>query len=205
MMNNYFKPNILIFLLLIVIALISGCGQSTFADSSKSPTLVSEEILLTPTFPPCLPLPQASSSEFVNIANDWFQSSQPSITSRNKYNYDSNHTERIWNRFCENFQTAILNKEPWLDNPIDIALRLAGYPNGDYWYPDTITAHYRKHSPYIVTVVIVVTGLLDDSVGASDIRVDLVFTEEKWHVQWFGFRQQCIRDNIDGWVTNPCQ
>lgn len=38
MMNNYFKPNILIYLLLIVIALSSGCGQSKVTDL---PTLTS--------------------------------------------------------------------------------------------------------------------------------------------------------------------
>jgi len=210
-MNKHFTQKTLRHLPLIIIALTSGCGQSSIIDSPKPVSTNSPEPSSTPTvvvasetatLRPCLFPPQASPSEFVKMADDWFQSSQPPILERS--NYNPKPSEWTWDRFCKRYHAAILNQEYWINSPVETAIRVAGYPSDDYWYPDTVTAYYQKHSPFIVTVVIFTTRLLNDSVSSEEVRVDLVNVDGIWKIEWFGFRWLCSRDQTDEWVITLC-
>lgn len=221
-MNKHVKQNILRFLILIVIAFSSGCTQSTIIDS-PTPTAVNTNtpqssqtpapvIATTITPIPCVSSLQTPTSDIEKKADEWFLSSISQIPSRDQYSAWK-EWENSWETICGHYQTAILNDEPWVHNPIDIALRTFTF--SEYFMPDSVIAiampesniatfqnqtfeTYMEHN-----VVTVVYSILHPSQD-FEIRVDLVREDEVWKIRWIGSRMKCYENNNPNWSTAPC-
>jgi len=89
-----------------------------------------------------------------------------------------------------------------VQDAVDMALRVAGYPNEDGVEPDRVKAFYENTS--MVTVVIGDDRLTDDSIRAREVRVDLIRVDGVWKVEWAGARYRCWRCFYQGWITWPC-
>lgn len=89
-----------------------------------------------------------------------------------------------------------------VQDAVDMALRVAGYPNEDGVEPDRVKAFYESAS--MVTVVIGDDRLMDDSIRAKEVRVDLIHVDGVWKVEWAGARYRCRRCFYQGWITWPC-
>ena len=222
-MNKHNTQSILKYFLLVVIALSSGCTQSTVIDSptpaiaSENPSLSAQTLIpvfatstITPI--PCFSLSQTSTSDVEKKADEWFLSSILQIPSRDQYSAWK-EWENSWETICGHYQTAILNNEPWIHNPIDVALR--AFTFSEYFMPDNVIAiamtersittfqnqtseTYMEHN-----VVTVVYSILHPNNG-FEIRVDLVHEDEIWKIRWIGSRYKCGKSNNDNWSTNPC-
>ena len=90
-------------------------------------------------------------------------------------------------------------------DPRATALRIAGYPN-----PDGVPPGDVRESCDSEQCVFTITsrGLMDDSVSASQVRVEFEQTADGWVVQWAGARWRCQpgRGNpfVLGWQTAKC-
>jgi hypothetical protein len=127
---------------------------------------------------------------------------RPDTRPRSGYrSYDSSTDRRLLS-FDQEYEHARENADSWTENPIDVALRIAGYPNPDSIEPDRVCAFYRN--PSSVTVIVTKAGLMDDSVEAEETRVDLVTSDGIWEIDWVGARYRCQRTLYRGWVTSLC-
>lgn len=104
--------------------------------------------------------------------------------------------------FWEQYHSAVQAGENWIADPIEIALRYAGFPNPDNINPDTVFAYYVKANKAVV--IITKANLMDDSVSAKEYRIDLVKLENIWKIEWAGYRQKCGRGLSLGWVKGLC-
>jgi hypothetical protein len=106
--------------------------------------------------------------------------------------------------FRQRYQIAQEQNENWVEDPIAIALRVAGYPNFDNTNPNEIHISYRNSTQ--MTAVIRSIKLMDDSVSAKEIRVDLIYQSGRWEIEWAGGRWKCQRELISfpGWQTSLC-
>ena len=100
------------------------------------------------------------------------------------------------------YHEAVSYLDSWIDDPIRVALQTANYPNADNSVPDQLFLFRTGASS--VTVVIVKDKLLDDSIRAKEIRVDLVKQNGTWQIEWVGGRWQCQRGFEFGWTTALC-
>jgi hypothetical protein len=91
--------------------------------------------------------------------------------------------------FNEQCATAREANESWTEDPRQVGLRFAGYPNIDGTSPDIVRVFHPE--PGKVIVVVIDMGLMDDSVEAIKTRVDLVQEGEAWEVQWGGWQVRC--------------
>lgn len=207
-MKKHIKQNILKFLLPIVIVSSSGCGQLTVTDPSIStlqPTKTLAVIntptiqLLTATPIPCNPMPSSFTTDIEKVAEEWFVSPDSLMLNRNEYKPSDKMS-----KFCEIYVQAAINNEPWVQDPIELAMLITGYPNIDGVAPSSVAAYYGYKNPNIVSVTIVSKNLMDDSIRDVDNRIDLVNIDNVWKIQWAGFRLRCRRNNNDNWITTPC-
>jgi hypothetical protein len=132
-----------------------------------------------------------------------FASFEPSPPGRDYYRpYDLN-SDRYLQNFCNDYAEAINTQAEWIQDPTAVGLRLAGYPNVDGTIPDQVSIFH--HSAISMTMVVADFNLMDDSVAAKEIRVELVRQDSVWVVAWAGRRWQCGRDFLSfGWVTSNC-
>jgi len=126
--------------------------------------------------------------------------SQPK--SRSSYAAYDLQTDPWLSPFNQGYKDACPGPVNAVQHPVDVALRVAGYPNEDGVTPDTVNAFYESASE--VTVVISKDGLLDDSIRAKEVRVDLIHEDGGWKVEWAGARYRCWRCVYPGWITWPC-
>lgn len=128
------------------------------------------------------------------IREDFIAESHVSILPRQDYRSYNFDTDPWLSSFNKKYATAKQQRESWLFDAQAVALRLTGYPNSDDCKPTEV--NMMKHSADRVTVV-VNSGpakkefCMDDSVLASEIRVDLVKENKIWAIEWAGGRYQC--------------
>jgi len=222
-MNNHFIQNISRFLLLIVPAFSSSCTQSTIIDSptltavntnipqsSQTPAPAIVTATFTPT--PCVSSSQTPTSDIEKKADEWFLSLISQIPGRDQYSAWK-EWENSWETICGHYQTAILNDEPWVHNPIDIALRTFTF--SEYFMPDNVIAIAMPESNIVAfqnqtfetymehNVVTVVYSILHPN-RDLEVRVDLVHEDEIWRIRWIGSRWKCYESNAPQWSTAPC-
>ena len=109
----------------------------------------------------------------------------------------------IWlSAFARDYRDALSAGAEWVQDPIDVGLRVAGFPNPDQLNPDAVLVFYTKANA--ATVIVFKDGLMDDSVAALEFRVDLVKDGRVWEIAWLGLRQQCYRTLEQDWTTAKC-
>lgn len=222
-MNKHFTRNTLGFLLLVVIAISSGCRQSTVVDSQTpmvntatlrpSPTSTPEIPTVATTPLPCFSLPSAPTKGIETIAENWFLSEIPQITSRDQYRF-VDYLES-WNGVCKIYQHAIRLGEDWTKSPTEIALRIttsntyleAFTPNRIILVAENdqhLIAKNTNSVPPVANrnIVIVVINYSHYNFHSED-RFDFVRENEIWQIRWWGNRWKCI-DSIDSskWNTD---
>lgn len=108
-------------------------------------------------------------------------------------------------QFVEDYETARSERAEWLRDPVEVALRAAGYATGspDGLLPDQVTLY--QTAPEQVSVVLLLEGAEDDSVRDVENRIDLAAEEGLWRVEWAGARWRCQagRGQQD-WGTELC-
>ena len=87
-------------------------------------------------------------------------------------------------------------------DPVDVGLHFAGYPNIDDIPPDKVEVYYLNASE--VVIIVLATGLGDDSVLDKEQRIDLRRDGLEWKVVWAGYRQRCRRAHNPNWITGLC-
>jgi hypothetical protein len=129
-------------------------------------------------------------------------------------NYRTDNFEKDpWSvSFNQEYKEARQNHASWVKDPITLALRVAGYPNIDGADPDEIHIYYKTHTK--VTAIIRNYGPMGDSVKSEETRVDLIFKENEWEIEWSGSRWRCMRDAppslewidslLPGWTNSLC-
>ena len=128
------------------------------------------------------------------IREDFIAKSDVAIVPRQDYRPYNFDTDPWLSSFNKKYATAKQQRESWLFDAQTVALRLTGYPNPDGCQPTEVNT--TKHSADRVTVV-VNSGpakkefCFDDSVLASEIRVDLVKENQIWAIEWAGGRYRC--------------
>ena len=92
--------------------------------------------------------------------------------------------------YVQEYQEALQAQAAWLEDPIAVALRLVGFPNPDETAPDQVSVFYQDPA---TTIVVVLQDPIvgDDSVAASEHRIELVKTGAIWEVTWAGGRYRC--------------
>ena len=114
----------------------------------------------------------------------------PSELPDNRRDYSPYDLAGRWlTRFNEQYATAREANETWTEDPEQVGLRFAGYPNIDGTSPDIVRVFHPE--PGKVIVVVIDMGLMDDSVEAIKTRVDLVQEDEAWEVEWGGWQLRC--------------
>jgi hypothetical protein len=91
--------------------------------------------------------------------------------------------------FYQEHDAALEAGDCWIEDPRQVALRLAGYPNPDGARPDIVGVYWPQRDKAII--VVLATGLHDDSVEAMKVRVDLVQRGDLWEVEWAGGQRRC--------------
>jgi len=108
-------------------------------------------------------------------------------------------TEDGW---LADYQQARATGAAWVHDPIALGLRSAGYPNDDQIPPDQVSIFYQ--GPDRLTLIVLTEGTHDDSVAASETRIDLIREPAAWQIEWLGGRYRCVRDITPGWTTDLC-
>ncbi len=124
------------------------------------------------------------------------------IRSRRSYAAYDFHVDPWLSPFEPEYENACNDSANPVRGAVDVALRVAGYPNEDGVEPDRVRAFYENTS--MVTVVIGDDRLMDDSVRAKEVRVDLIHVDGVWKVEWAGARYRCWHCLYQGWITWPC-
>ncbi|GEM_PF-5831930 len=139
----------------------------------------------------------------------FFRANSESLVSRDSFRpYDFNRDPWLTS-FKNKYQKALARKEPWVADPIAIALRVAGFPNSDGTTPNEIYAYYQTQTK--MTAIVRSFGLEDDSVSAEEIKVDLVYRSQRWEIDWAGGRWKCQSGRgafpaleLGGWQNTLC-
>ncbi|MCM1982223.1 SH3 domain-containing protein [Lyngbya confervoides] len=132
-------------------------------------------------------------SDFVTQADSGHSALLPR-TSYRPYDFEGDP----WlSSFNQAYQAAKANNAPWISDPEQVAIRLAGFSDSSDCQPDSVST-IASQDPNWVTVL-VKTGdsqgeqCADDSVAASEIRADLIRTQNLWEIDWAGGRYRCRR------------
>jgi hypothetical protein len=88
------------------------------------------------------------------------------------------------------------------ETPEVLALSVAGYPNVDKTDPDDVKVISDDDAQ--LTYIITDNNLLDDSLLAEEVRVDLLLVDGNWTLDWAGDRRRCRRGLTLGWTKNRC-
>ncbi len=128
------------------------------------------------------------------IREDFIAKSPVSILPRQNYRPYNFDTDPWLSSFNQTYAAAKQRRASWLFNAPTVALRLTGYPNPDGCKPTEVTT--TEQSATRVTVVVNKgpaknESCSDDSVLASEIRVDLVKAGQIWAIEWAGGRYRC--------------
>ncbi len=102
------------------------------------------------------------------------------------------HREGEETTLVERLDHARAEGEGWVSDPVQIALRLAGYPRIEGGEPDWVNEAWD--STELVIVVIGKDFLGDDATKARETRVELHRDDGEWEVLWIGSRHKCYRD-----------
>ena len=207
-MNKHHTKAIMKIFLLIVIALSSGCGQSTITASPidatstntpfPSPTLTTMPVIVgaAATKIPCILSPQTVTTDFERSAEEWFQVSKSEVPNRDEYSAMDDKDE--WSKFCSFYKNAASFDEVLTHNPINIAtLMTMGTYDKEQIFPDKVILLANPDNHKIVTVVLTKFNMV---VTASESRVDLVNEFGIWQIMWIGSRVKCNSLN-DNWTT----
>ncbi|WP_299411226.1 SH3 domain-containing protein [Acaryochloris sp. IP29b_bin.148] len=130
------------------------------------------------------------------IRADFIAQSSASVLPRQDYRPYNFDADPWLSSFNTTYAAAKQRRAPWLYKAPAVALKLAGYPNSDGCKPAEVTT--TAHNANKVTVVIrngpaQKEFCMDDSVLASQIRVDLVKENQIWVIEWAGGRYRCQR------------
>lgn len=133
-------------------------------------------------------------------------SQQPanSLPSKSRYRTYAFDQDPWLASFNQEYQAAQRNQSYWLQDPIKLALKVAGYPNADGVNPDEIHIYYTSSTT--LTAIIRNDNLEDDAIAAEENRVDLVYTGAVWEIAWAGGRWKCSRVQSPpslGWLDKP--
>lgn len=128
------------------------------------------------------------------IREDFISQSTTSLVPRQDYRPYNFETDPWLASFNKDYATAQQRQEPWLADAPTVALKLSGLPSSGECKPSEVKT--TEHSASRVTVVIKSSAAkrelcMDDSVRASEIRVDLVKENKIWAIEWAGGRYQC--------------
>lgn len=127
------------------------------------------------------------------IREDFISRSTTSLLPKSEYRPYNFETDPWLASFNKTYATAKQRQESWLAEAPTVALRLSGFPNSGECKPTEV--HTTEHSASSVTVVIhsgpATEPCMDDSVRASQIRVDLVKKNQIWAIEWAGGRYRC--------------
>lgn len=128
------------------------------------------------------------------IREDFISRSTTSLLPRKDYRPYNFETDPWLGSFNKNYAAAQQRQEPWLADAPTVALKLSGFPSSGECKPSKVKT--TEHSDSRVTVVIKSSSAkrepcMDDSVRASEIRVDLVKENQTWAIEWAGGRYQC--------------
>ena len=219
-MNNYNTQSILKYFLLVTIVLVSGCGQSTIIDSPSVPSQKpTETITLEPTSTltstvsvpaatstslPCFSLPEKPTTLTATIAEDWFLSEIPQVTSRDQYRFID--SLEAWVGVCKIYQHSIQSGENWTKSPTEIALRIVTQNSYlDLYTPnkillvaenDEILATKNNHliPPVAYRNIAIVVIEYSHFDFHAENRFDFIRENGIWQFRWWGTRWQCIGD-----------
>lgn len=128
------------------------------------------------------------------IREDFISRSSVAILPKQHYRPYNFETDPWLSSFNKTYAAAKQRQEAWLFNAPTVALRLTGYPNSDGCQPTEVNT--IEHSANRI-IVVVKSGppkkdhCGDDSVLASEIRVDLVKENQLWTIEWAGGRYRC--------------
>jgi hypothetical protein len=100
------------------------------------------------------------------------------------------------------YQQALASGAAWVQDPIALGLRSAGYPNEDLIQPAQVSIFYQ--GPDRLTLIVLAEGGHDDSVATREMRIDLIREPAAWRIDWLGGRYHCVRDITFGWTTDLC-
>ena len=128
------------------------------------------------------------------IREDFIATASPKLRPKQDYLSSNLVTDPWISSFNTSYEKAIKTSEPWLFKPSTVALKLLGYPNTDGCKPTEVLT--IEQSSTQVTVIISNgpgRGELcgDDSILASETRVDVVKLNQIWAVDWVGGRYRC--------------
>jgi hypothetical protein len=137
----------------------------------------------------------------VGVVTSLFRS-DAQLRSRRSYAAYDFHVSPWLSPFDQEYKDACNDSAKAVQDAVEVALRVAGYPNEDGIQPDRVKAFYENAS--MVTVVIGNDRLMDDSIRAKEVRVDLIHVDGVWKVEWAGARYRCWRCFYQGWITWPC-
>jgi hypothetical protein len=200
---------------IIVILLIAGCQVSTRERSAKNGLLGNETNLAETLTASSFPTTFATTAITPAISLDpgatptpdpyWFDDENEywpqDPLGREYYAFAWRGEERI-PEFNQTILDAYANGEAWATDPIEAALRFAGYPNPDDIYPEAVYVFFHGS----LVIVVVRTGRVwDDSIFEQEHRIDLVKDGETWRIEWAGYRQRCARYAGPGdWMVGLC-
>jgi len=103
--------------------------------------------------------------------------------------------------FLEAYEAAQTEPADWLRDPVEVALRAAGYAPS--YEPDQVTLY--QTAPGQASVVLLLEGAEDDSVRDIEHRVDLTAVDNLWRVEWAGARWRCqVGRGQQDWGAELC-
>ncbi|ABW25800.1 SH3 domain-containing protein [Acaryochloris marina] len=128
------------------------------------------------------------------IREDFIAQSTVSLLPRQDYRPYNFEADPWLASFNQTYAAAQQRQESWLADAPTVALKLSGFPSSGECKPTEVKT--TNYSASKVTVVIKSgqskrEACSDDSVLASQIRVDLVKENQIWAIEWAGGRYLC--------------
>lgn len=128
------------------------------------------------------------------IREDFITQSTASLLPRQDYRPYNFETDPWLTSFNKTYATAQQRQESWLADAPTVALKLSGFPSSGECKPaevKTINLSASKVAVVIKSGPSTREACADDSVLASQIRVDLVKENQIWAIEWAGGRYRC--------------
>lgn len=104
--------------------------------------------------------------------------------------------------FTLEYQRGVDANASWVQNPLAVAMQVAGYPNEDNINPERVTLSFPK--PGKIDAVILSREAGDDAIRRTETRVEMIQKENFWMVEWAGVRSKCRRTLYPGWGPGGC-